>query len=106
MIPWYRSRTGPPSSCHRSSIVSCCSKNFPALNWATPSRSAGGAGRSQPSRDRAGGRLGGVFRRQQAAETELVLDELADARVRGLGHELVELVGVGDEDTLTDVVSR
>src|SRR5437867_5632990 len=104
-------------------MVSCCSKNSPALNCSTPRRSACGAGSEQraragsagaPAGCRLGGRadfrerlLGsGVLGSDDLAVAQLVLDEFADEIVlKGLGEVLWRL-GIRDLDALVQIVSR
>src|SRR6266540_236843 len=97
-MPWYSPRTGVRVSRHRSSRVSCCSKNSPALNCSMPRISSGGAGSSHlarvgssiaPPGTPLGGRadlrsrlLGaGVFGANDLAEAELIFEELTHERV-------------------------
>src|SRR5439155_1005943 len=118
----------------RSSSVSCCSKNSPALNCSTPRRSSAGGGSSQRARTDScgaprGWRLGGraalrsravgvrsarsgvfapcfCFGADDLAEPELVLEEFADGLVPEGSGQLLRRVGVDDLDALVEVVRR
>src|SRR5256886_13816656 len=54
-----RGRAGGGVPRHKSSSVSCCSKNFPALNCSIPRRSAAGGGSKQRARAGSSGAPGG-----------------------------------------------
>src|SRR5438552_8596587 len=114
---------GPRVARHRSSSVSCCSKNSPALNCSMPRMSSAGGGASHRARGSSsiappGTRLGGRrslrsrlvgfgwFGVEQLPEAELVDDEFADALVLESVGDMDEVIGVAHLDALTDVVAR
>src|SRR5438477_8168506 len=120
-MPWYSPRMGPRVFRHRSSSVSCCSKNSPALNCSIPRRSSDGGASVQrvragssgaPGGCRFGGRadlrerlLGsGVLGPDDLAVAELVLDELADEVVLERFGKIFRPLGVGDLDSLVEIV--
>src|SRR5258705_2528937 len=122
-MPWYRPRMGARVSRHRSSSVSCCSKNSPELNCSMPWISSGGAASSQRARGgssigppgtRFGGRadlrsrlLGaGVLGADDLPEAQFVFEELADERVLECFRQTVRLVRVRDLDAFMKVVRR
>src|SRR5438552_686128 len=121
-MPWYSPRIGARVSRQRSSSVSCCSKNSPALNCSIPRRSASGGGWSQRARGsssiappgtRLAGRAAlrsrlvrsGGFGVEQLPEAELVGDEFADALILEAVSDVREVVGVAHLDAFADVVA-